>query len=176
MTMLSMLLGQCGGKVAELSFADSSELRVEVREKFGITVNVKNIDMDNIDDDLDWDDIGTPSADLQQKKMYVILKVVKNGTRSAVAQYSHIIKKYTTRIIHEASIENGMASFKGLYFTEVCDSNCQIIASLRIYGHACQLTSATKHHEYDDCNKAQVEPVDEISRRWLSGKIPMRHR
>ena len=164
-TMFSLLLVQCGGKVADLSFADSSELHVAVKEKFDITVNVKNINMDNIDDDLDWNPARLFSKDLEQKRMHVILEVVKKGTvQDVVAQYSHIDKKYFTSWRYEASIENGTANFKGLYFTEVCDSNCRIIASLIIYGHDCQPDSAPNDHEYSDCNWAKVEPVDAISK------------
>ena len=166
-TMLSLLLAQCGGKVADLSFADSSELHVEVREKFDITVNVKNINMDNIDDDLNWRDRETASEDLQQKKMYITLKVVKDNTvQEIVASYSPIDKMYYASEIHEASVKNGLATFKGLYFTEVCSSNCQIIASLGIYGDYCYPSTGgeKKRHEYDYCNRAQLEPVDAINR------------
>ena len=137
-------------KVADLSFADGSELNVEVREKFDITVNVKNIDFDNLDDDLDWkswlDDsksFALRAKDLQLEDLRVTLKVVKNGTEQEILKTS--IERR----------ENGVTKFTGLYVKEVCASGCQIIVGLKIYGH-CVADGG--------CDYAQVESVDEISK------------
>ena len=149
--MFALFVSQCGKKVADLSFADSSELHVEVGEKFDVTVNVENIDMDNLDDDLDWTDHDGSPMDREGKpywdSLYVTSKLMVKGKEGDI-----LSRGYSDTRIKD---KGGLVKIEGYYFTETCTDDCRIVFGLRING-ICMADGG--------CESAQVEPVDEISK------------
>lgn len=136
-------------KVANLSFADGSELHVEVGEKFDITVNVKNIDRNNLADDLDWTDHrGNPmdrEGDPRWDSLSVTRKFMVKGKASEILRGGYS----DTRV----KDKGGVVKIEGFYFTETCADDCHIVFGLEIDG-MCVADSG--------CESARVEPVDEI--------------
>ncbi len=143
-------------KVADLSFADGSELHVEVGEKFDITVNVKNIDRDNLAADLDWTDPDGNPMDREGRADWSSLSVTRKfmvkGKRSG-GWWSGF--ESLNSMIRGLTRQGGVVNFEGLYFTEPCADDCHIVFGLKIYG-ICIADGG--------CESAQVEPVDEISK------------
>ena len=138
-------------KVADLSFADGSELHIEVGEKFDIVVNVNNIDRDNLADDLDWTDhSGNPmdrEGDPRWHSLAVTSKFMVKGKAGNI-----LWGGYSDTRVKDIG---GVIKIEGFYFTETCADDCHIVFGLRISG-MCVGDSG--------CESAQVKPVDEISK------------
>ena len=178
LTILAMVLGQCDfgndnprreseptptdtstpnpaerdeKKVAELSFADSGQLNVEVGEKFDITVKVANINTDNVSNDLDWTDHRGEPMDREGEPDWSSLRVTSRllvkgkGSNLLRGGYSD------TRV----EGKGGTIKIEGFYFSQACEEDCRIVFGLRVSG-MCM--------EDSGCEGAQVEPVDEISK------------
>ena len=152
--LAGMLLfnSQCGGrsdrKVAKLSFADNTKLEKEVGKLFEVVVNIKDIDIKNID----TNDISSSKEGLKQDDLQVTLRVTERGKEKDILAFGRHSKE-----VIKKSIENGKAKYEGYHFKETCVKDCRIVVGLGInYGQPWSDGERMFH---------VIEQVDKISKQ-----------